>query len=415
MRIGSRQGTSFSRSLFGQYLVGNGSQPSAEQKRLLKQVSAEQGSIQDLRGQLLQAANKLKKFADLGGFQGGGSGTGSSLISDQVVQNGGGNGQPAPAGPVPLTVRIGDSNKPKKFGREVFSSLHDGFASGDEKILDNKTLEGNIEFSIGDGQNQTNVSVHVDGDTTAQSFVDQFNSKAGSQARASLINVGSEGSPLYKIQVETSPVTQPPAEEGAPSTTTYQHSVILGNGPGPGAGPGSAEAAQIAQDLKSFVKSYNTLVDITNHGNDSNGSLTGTTIDEQLLQSFSGIFENAVSDDGSVRFDSFLRESSGGKLQFDTDRFISSFVENPDAVTSVLHDVAIGVNGSRGVARQFAGYGAGFDQAIQQSEVRALQSTLSDLEDSSQGQLTQAESDSTRLTSATTRLSSGTDFLKSLS
>jgi flagellar hook-associated protein 2 len=60
-----------------------------------------------------------------------------------------------------------------------------------------------VSFTIGSGAGQETISIVVpDGSYTAQNFIDAFNSKSN-KGRASLVNIGTESSPSYKVVISS--------------------------------------------------------------------------------------------------------------------------------------------------------------------------------------------------------------------
>lgn len=99
---------------------------------------------------------------------------------------------------------------------------------------------GTVSVTVGEGEAAKQVAVEVGADTTAEQFVASFNANAGGTAQASLVNVGTSGSPKLKIVIQAretglekgsiavspsgAPLSEPPppAPGGADGSTNLQ-------------------------------------------------------------------------------------------------------------------------------------------------------------------------------------------------
>ncbi len=89
--------------------------------------------------------------------------------------------------------------------RNGSQSFNDRFAAGDAVINSNinnadPAVDRTVSYTIGTGAQQETVDVELTNTTTAEQFVTQFNSQS-TKAVASLVNVGTSGSPSYAISI----------------------------------------------------------------------------------------------------------------------------------------------------------------------------------------------------------------------
>lgn len=436
MRIESLQrNVSYSntKSLVGQYfrvLQSDGSKAATPAASSLQFASP-----QDLKSQLVNVANKLKIFRDSDSLikpqdlrTSGASSAGSSSTTDASQTDGTEETSEAsdPSVPPPapqsnaVSFSLENANKPVKFGRQLLRAFRRGTKEEDGELLQSKNLQGDVKFKIGEGDSAQSFSIHVDGNTTAQQFVDEFNSKSGGRAQASLVETSREdGKSRFRIKIESqaTPPPPPPAEqpEGSepPATPPSTQSQFLGSGQ-LDISALRADAGDAINGLKSFVDAFNKLVRFSRDGNKEGDILASTGVDEQAIGALRDAIVGSNSKDGSVSFAQFVTERGNGELQFNSREFERVFAEDPEGAAEAIQKLATDVTGSDGIVRGFVQSGALVDQAFQSIQVQAAQTAIQQLDDKSISQLQDARALEARSDKVINALEDKVGFLQGL-
>jgi len=309
-------------------------------------------------------------------------------------------------------------------------SFNEEFSSGDELILANPANGGDVQFTVGTGEDAQSFSVQVDETTSASDFVNQFNAAAGDLASATLVQVDAD---TYKIAFNTN---QEGTAEGSLSITSendallhsfggstvdqatdavFQISGVAGeftrpsntvddavegvtlqlNQVGAATISISDDPSALTSSVESFVSTFNSLVEFVNREDavtvlqegegavNIAGSLSQTNVDDSAVSALRSALSSATSADGSISFASLgVSTERDGTLSFDRDAFEETFSENPEAVTEAVTALADSVSGVEGVAYQYTGFGLGVDSAIaaNDEEILNLNETIARVE-----------------------------------
>jgi flagellar hook-associated protein 2 len=248
-----------------------------------------------------------------------------------------------------------------------------------------------MSFTIGTGAEQENVDVVVtDGNFTASDFVTAFNN-ASSKAEASIINVGTESSPIYKVVLTSS---YEGTEKGGISRTAIGSGILtmLTYGEDPAADatiivtgigvvtrssntisdviPGltmtlsstGTSTVRISEDadttvtkVQDFIDAYNDVVKYIGENNqitrDESKSeavntfapLASSRVDDNALVSLRSALSGAASSGGSaVRIfaDLGITTQRDGTLSFDSTKLKTSINKEPTSVSEILQSFA---------------------------------------------------------------------------
>jgi len=394
-----------------------GSSPTANSLQL--------ASPDDLKSQLVNVANKLKGFRDADSLiraqdlqsnnVSSSSETSETDGADETNESGESGGSQTSQQSNAVSFSIENSNKPVKFGRQLLRSFRRGTTEEDGELLKNKNLHGDVKFTIGEGEGAQSFSIHVDGNTTSQQFVDEFNSKSGGRAQASLVETSrGEGHSRYRIKVESQAVVPPPVdnpEESTPPPST--DSGFLGSG-SLDISSLSADAGEAVQGLKTFVDAFNKLVRFSREGNKDGDILASTGVDEQAIGALRDAIVNSKSNDGTVSFSQFVTERGNGELQFNAREFERVFLEDGEGASEAVQKFAADVAGSNGIVRGFVQHGALVDQAFQSIDVQAAQTAIQELNDKSISKIQDAQNLESRSDKVITALEDKIGFLQGL-
>lgn len=263
------------------------------------------------------------------------------------------------------------------------ASINNGAAAADRTV----------QVSVGTGANQENVAIEITNTTTAEEFVNQFNSTS-TKAQASLVNTGTEAAPQYAITITSN-------EEGTDSGTvnisvgaeittagggifasttidqatnaqftvsgiagTFTRSsnsvndVIQGvslslKDTGAATIEISSDTAATASAVRDFVEAFNEIESfirendqITQVEEDSEltnvfGALSRTQIDENAFTGIRSALSSSRADSGSVRIlaDLGITTNRDGSLEFDEAVFTEALSDEAANVEEILTEV----------------------------------------------------------------------------
>lgn len=298
-----------------------------------------------------------------------------------------------------------------------------------------------ITYTIGTGSNQETVSVVItNGTYTASQFVTDFNN-AASKAEASLVNVGTESSPAYKIVinsiyegtekgliVETAhgaalPNTgpNPPGFGTSESAATNSEIEIEGIGtvtrstnsisdviPGVTFNLQSVSATvatiKIQEDaagttarVQDFVDAFNDIVKFVSENNqvirDESGKeivnvfapLSGTRTDDNALSALRSAISSALASGGSkirVFSDLGITTERDGTLKFDTAKLQSALSSEPSSVSAVIQGFADSVALTGGTIDMYTRFNGLLDLSVNNNKslISELNRRISDAE-----------------------------------
>jgi len=380
MRVSSLLSSSGSRTIFGKYLkdIRASDRNSANAVRnAAGSIDSASAAVNDLKAKLAVLAKQAEKFKDTDSTFN--RSTSPAQLPDSVqIDEMGEPQEPPPPPPPPVTsgtvsVSTSATSKPLNFDRQIMKALSKGFESGDEKILKNRNLSGNVTVKVGSEE----YTVSVDGDTTAQEFADALNTASGGKLDAKLVERGD----VFKISVKTG---APPATPDGENPPPGGDEVILGEGSS-GAGGFEGDIGELVQQLKRFAGTYNDLVGYVRRDNGS-ASLSETEVDDGLVSTLKTALKSSTGDSGRVEFDEFVNFNASGRITVDEAGLKKAFSEDPDAVVEVFTELAANIGGRQGVVRDYNAKGGVLDQAVNaiaQSQLTKLTSVTEKIATSS--------------------------------
>ncbi len=374
----------------------------------IKQIESENSSLEQLKTLLLDVADKLESLRTSNG--GSVAKVADSSNTDVLTASA---DSTATNGTFDVIVNSLASN--------ANGSFNGSFSSGSDFIISDAADAGSVNFTVGTGNDEKSFSVNVDESTTGQGFVDSFNEQASGDAKAQLINLGTEEAPDYRISFST---TEQGEDKGSISISATNDGLLSESGLGSTTidqasnaeftvsgiagtferssnsisdaisgvsfqleATGSAtvnvqqSASAAADQVEAFIGSFNNLVEFINKedvvttnkvdGENVNvlGSLSQTTLDDNAVTSLRNALSSASSNDGTVTFASLgVATERDGTLSFDRDAFETAFNSNPEKVSEAITSLADNIAGVEGVVSQFTGYGKSIDQEIQSNE-----------------------------------------------
>lgn len=290
-----------------------------------------------------------------------------------------------------------------------------------------------ITFTVGTGSNQETVSVVVtDGSYSISQFVSDFNN-ASSKAEASLVNVGTESSPSYKVVInsvyegtEKGTIARTSLGAGltnlsAVSESAASNSSISISGIGtisrstnsvsdviPGvtlnlASAGTAtvkiaeDAATTTAKIQDFVNSFNDIVKFLAENNqvirDETGAdvknvfapLSGTRTDDSAIQALRQQLSASVASGGSVVrvfSDLGITTERNGSLKFDSSKLQTALSSEPSSVSDLVRSFADATALTGGIVDKYTRYSGLLDISINNNKslITDLNRRISDAE-----------------------------------
>lgn len=290
-----------------------------------------------------------------------------------------------------------------------------------------------ITFTVGTGSNQETVSVVVtDGSYSISQFVSDFNN-ASSKAEASLVNVGTESSPSYKVVInsvyegtEKGTIARTSLGAGltnlsAVSESAASNSSISISGIGtisrstnsvsdviPGvtlnlASAGTAtvkiaeDAATTTAKIQDFVNSFNDIVKFLAENNqvirDETGAdvknvfapLSGTRTDDSAIQALRQQLSASVASGGSVVrvfSDLGITTERNGTLKFDSSKLQTALSSEPSSVSDLVRSFADATALTGGIVDKYTRYSGLLDISINNNKslITDLNRRISDAE-----------------------------------
>ena len=272
-----------------------------------------------------------------------------------------------------------------------------------------------VSFTVGTGTYQETVSVVVtNGSYAISQFVTDFNA-AATKAEASLVNVGTEASPSYKVVIsgsyegtEKGTIARTSLGASLTNLTPYSESAasnssisISGIGtiarstnsisdviPGVTLNLASAGTAtvKIAEDsatttakMQDFVTAFNDVVKFVNENNvvtrDESGSevrnifapLASTRTDDTALQALRAQISSTTASGGSlirVFSDIGITTQRDGTVKFDTTKLQQALSSEPGSVNSIIQTFADSISLTGGVVDRYTRYSGLLDISI---------------------------------------------------
>lgn len=340
----------------------------------------------------------------------------------------------------------------------VNSSINNGAAAADRTV----TVE------VGTGGDKETVALELTSSTTVSDFVSQFNASS-SKAEASLVNVGTSGSPSYAVVINSinqgtqkgtvavsvgseitsagsgafasSTLSQATnatfAVDGIAGTFTRSSNSISDVVPGLTLdlqSTGSAtvtvrdDAATTTSNVQAFVDAYNELVDYIRENDavtedesgDTSifGSLSSTALDENVLSAIRQAFSSSSTSGGTVNSlaDLGIATQRDGSLKLDTDRLSAAIAQDPESVRTITSNLGETLSSVDGTLAQYTRFNGllGSSQRNNQTQIDSLNTRIADIEKALDLQKTQLTAQYARLESVVGKLNSQQSALTGL-
>lgn len=426
-------------------------------RRNVDTLKTENTGLEQLRSLLANISSTLDSARSSNGGISGSKAT-SSSNSDVLTAAAGSS---AITGSFSVTVTSLASSATGSFDRN--------YSSENDFVISDPSQVGDVEFTVGSGADATTFSVAVDELTSVEDFVSDFNSQASGKATASLVNVGTEASPAYRIAFSSTNVGE---EKGSISVSSsnaalmdasalagttlsqasnavFQVSGISGtierssntvsdvvsgvtlrlSGIGTAAVTVRDDVDAGAERLESFASEFNKLVEFLNtedsitsvveDGERSNiyGDLARTNVDDASLSTLRSAISSARSSDGSLSLAAIgISTDRDGTVTFDRDKFDAAFNSNPSGVNEVITSLADKIAGVQGSLHQFTGFGLQIDQEISsnESEISRLEETIATVERNAKTREEGIRAQFTNLDKLFAKFESASSFISSL-
>jgi hypothetical protein len=291
----------------------------------------------DVKSKLLTLAARAKELTERATTQSVGSSENVETIPTPTT----------PPGDVSVVIDTENSNKPLKFANQITKALSRAYRSEDGKLLRNKNLQGDVKVTLQDGENEETFTIRVDKNTTAKSFVDEFNSKANGKASAELNQITVNGKSRFFIDVKGAAGSPTLVDDGLDEADVNEGDVS------------EADAAQFEKDVKKFVSDLNGLVSAVTKNKDGISSLDSNV---GLISSIQDLVKGLESDDGSVKLSSFVKENASGGYNVNGGAAREAFLNNSEGVISMLNNLSGAISGEGGLTRNYAAYGGSLDK-----------------------------------------------------
>ncbi|MEZ4754202.1 MAG: flagellar filament capping protein FliD [Bdellovibrionota bacterium] len=313
-------------------------------------------------------------------------------------------------------------------------SFDDRFASGSSTInssINNgaSAADRTVNIAIGTGAQQENINIVLTNTSTAQDYVDSFNSQS-TKATASLVNLGTESSPSYGILISSS---SEGTELGTLSQTVGAEVQTAGTGAFTAATTDQATDAQFTIDgisgtitrgsntvsdviaglsfnfqatgsakvtvgvdaestsssVEEFVTAFNKIVQfvkendaVTQGESDQEvtnifGPLANVSVDENVITSLKSALVEAGISGGQVNVlaDLGITTERDGTLKFDAEVFAEALTKDPSSVETITRNLGESLGAVDGRITSFTRFG-GLIDAVENSN----KSLITDIE-----------------------------------
>lgn len=382
-------------------------------------TSSSLGELKSLLSTLSAAADKFR-------LVNGGALAKSAFSGDETVVTASASNAASP-GVYNLTV-----NQLAKNATFSFGSSGETYASSTAAISGGSAFSSTVSVEIGEGFDTVDIS--VDETTTLADFASQFNEQT-TAATASVVNVGTESSPDYRIVInsnkegtaqgdiqvtvdaalsargafDTNSVDNATNAEfsiaGISGTITRSSNTVSDVLPGvtfalKGTGSTSVtvglNTSQSAAVVEEFVEAYNELVRyvaendlVTQEGEGADrvsvfGALSRTSLDENVLSSLRSAFSSASGSGELVNTlaDLGITTQRDGTLKFDSTTFASALSSDSVSAASILERFGETLASVDGTIAQFTRFNGLIDQAVNgnNSQVTSLETRIGEIE-----------------------------------
>lgn len=367
--------------------------------------NAEVASLDKLKELVLNLEKKLREFAS---FSGG------ALSKTVVSSNENAVTAAVSANAVPGTLTF----SVQQLASSARVTFDHTYSSIDELVAPGMTEKGTLSISLGSGASRETVEIEVDETTTVSSLALKVSEVMPGKVSASMVNVGTEDAPQYRLMLTTLETGLEKANLEISLDANLQSSGLLSgyqlsqakdaivhvDGIGtiqrgrntindiiPGVSLElkeettapvsikiSSDSSKTATRVSEFVEAYNEIVKFINQENkiqrvengeqatNEYGSLSRTRVDNQLLNSLRGAISGTNLDqEGGVRIFADLgitTDNKTGELLFDKDVFEKAMAKNPNDVSNLLQSFGDKVASTGGIINNFTTYNGLFDQ-----------------------------------------------------
>lgn len=388
------------------------------------------------------------------------------LVSSFRTSNNGGIAKKATSSdPAVATATVGSNAFNAAYSLDITSvadtatgSFNNSYSSATDVV---SAGSGNVTVTVGTGADQVVLTAAVTGgSTTLTQLANALNADADAEGRAvaSVVNIGTDASPDYRLlvttletgtaqgtlalaadagltELQTSTIDQATNAvftiSGITGTITRDSNSIddvisgvtfnvLDTGStnvtiGNDASKTSDEISQIVETFNEIVQyiNENDTVDRVENDRDATnvfGTLAKSRVDNDFLASFRGALLAAASSGTEVTSMSELGLSTNrdGTITFDADDFAEAVAADPDGATGVLQDFADSVSGVSGVIFQYTRLNGFIDvaQEANNNEIENLNDAIAALERSTDSQRSTLEKRFANLESITGELQS---------
>jgi len=419
----------------------------------IENLAAEYTSLEKLKTMLIDLADSVDGYRSV--YNGGIARSAKSSNEDVLTAAAG-----SEANVGSFTVNV------TSLARAASGSFDRSFSSQSEFITSDPSQTGEVEFTVGTGEEAFTFSVSVDELTTASDFVEEFNANADGRASASLVNLGTEEAPEYRISFSTaesgvskgsiaisssnedllnSALQSATLEQasnakftvsGLSGTVERESNTINDVIPGVSLQLHSTGAAAVTvsedfssgSSLEGLISAFNSLVKYVNTEDavstnvedgepvNSFGSLAKTDVDDSVLRDLRSVFANARSEDGRTLASFGVSTNRDGTLAFDKEAFETAVRENPEAFKEIQTQIADALGNTGGTLSQYTRYAGTIDSAIKsnESEIESINQTIAQVERNASAQEEAVLKQFTNLESLLARLNADSQVLSSL-
>ncbi|MFN8388675.1 MAG: flagellar filament capping protein FliD [Bdellovibrionota bacterium] len=421
----------------------------------------ENKALEEFSTKLLTLSDSVKNFLTLSGSSV--SKTGVSSNPDAADVSAGSN---ALAGTTTFTVQ--------QLATTATTSFADSFSELTTAVAPGLSPPATMQITVGTGATAETVDVTIDSTTTVDQLQAKINAASASgKVRASLVNVGTSGSPQYRLVVSS---TRSGVESGSlqinvPSEVTSLGALQIGSSqdakdaiidldglgtvsrpsnqitdliPGvtinlkqAGSGPVTVsvtnDADKTAKKLNDVITAFNAVmkysrenstidrvVDANGKPTNKYGTLARTRIDEraveQLRGSFSSLNSNVEGSAVRVFADLGITTQKDGTLGFDTEKFMQSVAADPVAVDNLVHQFADKVGSANGIVADYTKYQGQLEVATKSNEdqIKGITDRLNQIQDNLDKQTQALRLQFSKLESTIAKLNSSGEALTSL-
>lgn len=340
----------------------------------------------------------------------------------------------------------------------INSSINDGASAASRTIT----------VDVGTGGSQETVGIEITSTTSISDFVTQFNA-ASSKAEASIVNVGTSGSPSYAVVINSN---NQGTQTGALSVSVGSEITTAGGGAFGSITSSSATDAQFAiagiagsftrssntisdvipgltlnlqaagtatvsvrddptvtaSNVQEFVDAYNSLVEYIKENDAVSddesgeskifGSLSSTALDENVLSAIRQAFSSSSTSGGLVNTlaDLGISTQRDGTLKLDTDALNAAIAQDPESVRTITSNLGETLASVDGTIAQYTRFNGLIGNSVQTNtnQIDGLNTRIEDIERALEKQKVQLTAQYARLESVVGKLNSQQSALTGL-